>query len=93
VFFDDILIYSQDLNTHLSHLHMILLTMRRNSLYAERIKMLLWCRKGLVFRPFHLKRGDSYWSSKNTGYPELALTHILEVVEGFFGTCRLPRSF
>jgi len=31
VFFDDILIYSQDLNTHLSHLHMILLTMRRNS--------------------------------------------------------------
>jgi len=30
VFFYDILIYSQDLNTHLSHLHMILLTMLKN---------------------------------------------------------------
>jgi len=38
VFFDDILIYSKDLQHHLSHLHMVLLTMRRNSLYAKKSK-------------------------------------------------------
>nr|KYP50671.1 Retrovirus-related Pol polyprotein from transposon 297 family [Cajanus cajan] len=38
VFFDDILIYSKDLQHHLLHLHMVLLTMRRNYLYAKKSK-------------------------------------------------------
>jgi len=36
VFFGGILIYTKDSQHHLSHLHMVLLTMRRNSLYDKK---------------------------------------------------------
>lgn len=38
VYFDDILIFSNDLNSHLSHLHDVLLVLRREKLYAARHK-------------------------------------------------------
>ncbi|KAL4309574.1 hypothetical protein GQ457_01G052960 [Hibiscus cannabinus] len=38
VFFDDILIYSSGLNSHIQHLRLVLSTLRRNQLFARRSK-------------------------------------------------------
>ena len=35
VYFDDILVYSQSLESHLSHLKEVLLVLRKNSLFAN----------------------------------------------------------
>jgi len=44
VYFDDILVYSQSLESHLSHLMEVLLVLRNNNLFANVDKCTFLCR-------------------------------------------------
>ena len=51
VYFDDILIYSKDLNEHIEHLSIVLSTLREHKLYAN-LKKCLFCVDRVVFLGF-----------------------------------------
>jgi len=44
VYFDDILIYSENLHGHIDHLRFVLAILRENKLFANKEKMYLLCR-------------------------------------------------
>lgn len=44
VFFDDILIYSSTLDTHIQHLEQVFVLMQQHTLFAKRSVLLLWTR-------------------------------------------------
>jgi len=51
IYFDDILVYSQSLEFHLSHLREVLLVLRKNSLFAN-IDKCIFCVDSVVFLGF-----------------------------------------
>jgi len=51
VYFDDILVYSQSLDSHLSHLREVLLVLRKHSLFANIYKC-TFCVDSVVFLGF-----------------------------------------
>ena len=48
VYFDDILIYSKDINEHVDHLNWVLMTLRAGKLYAN-LKKYSFCMHEVVF--------------------------------------------
>jgi len=48
VYFDDILIYSNNLNEHINHLHYVLDVLRKENLYANQ-KKCSFCMSKIVF--------------------------------------------
>ena len=59
VYFDDILIYSQSLESHLSHLREVLLVLRNNNLFANRDKC-MFCVDSVVFLVFIVNKNGVY---------------------------------
>jgi len=55
VYFDDILVYSQSLDSHLSHLREVLLVLRNNSLFVNSDKF-TFCVDSVVFLGFIVKK-------------------------------------
>jgi len=55
VYFDEILVYSQSLDSHLSHLMEVLLVLRQNSLFAN-INKSTFCVDSVVFLRFIFKK-------------------------------------
>lgn len=51
VYFDDILVYSKDLNEHVEHLRSVLLVLRKEKLYAN-FQKCTFCMKTVVFLGF-----------------------------------------
>ncbi|XP_073133503.1 uncharacterized protein [Henckelia pumila] len=51
VYFDDILVYSKNLDDHVGHLRVVLITLRTENLYAN-LKKCVFCTKELVFLGF-----------------------------------------
>ena len=48
VYFDDILVYSKNLNEHINHLHCVLAILRKEKLYAN-LKKCFFCMDKIVF--------------------------------------------
>src|SRR5262249_519147 len=53
VYFDDILVYSNNQNDHVKHLHAVLNVLRENQLYAN-LKKCTFCMESIVFLGFVL---------------------------------------
>jgi len=68
VYFHDILVYSQNLDSHLSHLKVVLLVLRKNSLFAN-IDKCTFCVDNVVFLGFIVNKNGVHvvmafsWSS------------------------------
>ena len=54
-YFDDILVYSRNLDDHLGHLRQVLPTLRKNTLYAN-IEKCTFCADNIVFLGFVVGR-------------------------------------
>ena len=93
VFFYDILIYSQDLNTHISHLHMILLIMRRNSLYAKKSKFYFGVEKVEYLGHFISKEGVATDPAKIQAIQNWPLPTSLKQLRGFLELACYYRRF
>jgi len=63
VYFDDILVYSQSLESHLSHLREVLLVRRNNSLFANRDKC-TFCVDSVVFLGFIVNKNGVHVNPK-----------------------------
>ena len=59
VYFDDILVYSKSLESHLSHLMEVLIVLRNNSLFANRDKC-TFCVDSVVFLGFIVNKNGVY---------------------------------
>jgi hypothetical protein len=62
VYFDDILVYSKDLNEHINHLQCVLDVLRKEKLYAN-LKKCFFCPK-LCFLVMLLARKELRWMMK-----------------------------
>ena len=60
VFFDNILVYSHNMEAHVQPLKSILLTMRQHSLFAKKSKCSCGVLKVDYFRTLHIGRGGVY---------------------------------
>ena len=93
VFLDDILVYSKDLQHHLSHLHMVLLTMRRNSLYAKKSKCYFGVERVEYLGHFITKDGVSSDPAKIMAIKNWPIPTSLKQLRGFLGLTRYYRWF
>ncbi|KAL2320102.1 hypothetical protein Fmac_029071 [Flemingia macrophylla] len=93
VFFDDILIYCKDLQHHISHLHMVLLTMRRNSLYAKKYKCYFGVGRVEYLGHFITKDGVSTDYAKFMVVKNWPIPTSLKQFRGFLGLAGYYRRF
>ncbi|GJS00904.1 putative mitochondrial protein [Tanacetum coccineum] len=92
-FFDDILVYSQTMEEHETHLQMVLETMRKHKLYAKLSKC--------VFGTIHveylghviLKEGVSTEPNKVKAMQDWPIPTTLKQLRGFLGLTRYYRRF
>ena len=57
VYFDDILVYSKNLNEHIHHLHCVLTVLRKEKLYAN-LKKCSFCMDKVVFLGYVVVRKE-----------------------------------
>jgi len=76
VYFDDILIYSKNLNEHLDHLHNVLSVLRSEQLYVN-LKKCTFCMEKIVFLGYVVTaQGIEMDKEKVKSHPGLAYTKI-----------------
>ena len=93
VFFDDILIYSACLATHLVHLKEVLLTMRANSLLGKKSKCAFGVTKVEYLGHFIFGEGVSTDPSKVKAVQEWPSPKDVKELRSFLGLARYYRKF
>jgi len=93
VYFDDILVYSKSLESHLSHLREVLLVLRYNSLFVNRDKC-TFCVDSLVFLGFIVnKNGVHVDPEKINAIQEWPIPQNVGEVRSFHGLASFYRRF
>ena len=74
VYFDDILVYSQSLESHLSHHMVVVLVLRKSNLFAN-VDKCTFCVDSVVFLGFIVnKNWGTCWLRENQSHPRVANT-------------------
>ena len=63
VYFDDILVYSKNLDEHINHLHCVLTVLRKEKLYAN-LKKCSFCMDKVVFLGYVVSAKELRWMRK-----------------------------
>jgi hypothetical protein len=93
VFFDDILVYSKDLDTHLTHLSLTLETLRQNSLFAKLSKCKFACLEVEYLGHIVSAHGVCADPSKIKAMVEWPFPKFLKALRGFLGLTGYYRKF
>ena len=93
IFFNDILVYSSDWDSHLLHLHEVFTRLRLHQLFAKLSK----CEFGSVSLGYlgHIISGDGVAvdPDKIQTIKEWPLPHSVKTLQGFLGLCGYYRRF
>ncbi|CAA7050323.1 unnamed protein product [Microthlaspi erraticum] len=93
VYFDDILIYSKNLNDHLKHLELVLKSLRKEGLYAN-LKKCTFCTNELVFLGFVVsEQGLRVDEEKIKALKEWPTPTTIGHVRSFHGLASFYRTF
>ena len=93
VYFDDILIYSKDLNAHVEHLKLVLSTLREAQLYAN-IKKCTFCVDSVVFLGYVVSaKGIQVDEAKVKAITEWPTPTSVTEVRSFHGLASFYRRF
>ncbi|GJV76968.1 retrotransposon-related protein [Tanacetum coccineum] len=93
VFFDDILVYSPDLRSHVEHLELVLLLLRQHTLFAKKSKCVFGVKKGRVLG------SCNHWSrvatddTKIEAMKQWPIPTNLKKLRGFLGLTGYYRRF
>nr|KYP57679.1 Retrovirus-related Pol polyprotein from transposon 17.6 [Cajanus cajan] len=93
VFFDDILIYSKSFDDHVRHLQQVLLTMRKNLLFAKRSKCYFAVGKVEYLGHFISGEGVSTDPAKIEAMVHWPLPQSIKQLRGFLGLAGYYRRF
>ena len=93
VFFDDILIYSPSLASHLEHLQVTLHTLRQNTLYAKKSKCMFGVKKVDYLGHVISAQGVATDPSKITAVKEWPTPTTVKQLRGFLGLTGYYRRF
>ncbi|GAU25035.1 hypothetical protein TSUD_155090 [Trifolium subterraneum] len=93
VFFDDILVYSQSLSDHITHLELIFRTIREQNLFLNKAKCHFTTNKVEYLGHFITKEGVSTDPSKISAVSEWHLPTNLKQLRGFLGLAGYYRRF
>jgi hypothetical protein len=93
VFFDDILVYSKDLETHLIHLSLTLETLRQNSLFAKLSKCKFACLEVEYLGHIVSAQGVCADPSKIKVMVDWPFPKTLKALRGFLGLTGYYRKF
>ncbi|KAG7536936.1 Integrase catalytic core [Arabidopsis suecica] len=93
VYFDDILIYSKNLNDHLEHLELVLKSLRKEGLYAN-LKKCMFCTNRLIFLGFVVsEQGLQVDEEKIRAIQEWPTPTTIGHVRSFHGLASFYRRF
>lgn len=93
VFFDDILVYSPDLNIHQTHLSLVLQKLRENQLYVKRSKCEFDLKEVEYLSHLISKQGVSTNSKKIEPMKDWPESKIVMELRGFLGLTGYYRKF
>jgi hypothetical protein len=93
VFFDDILVYSKDLETHLTHLSLTLETLMQNSLFSKLSKCKFACLEVEYLGHIVSAQGVCADPSKIKAMVEWPFPKTLKALRGFLGLTGYYRKF
>lgn len=93
VFFDDILIYSKDLTTHLQHLELVLQVMRKNQLLAKASKCSFAVPQVEYLGHIITANGVATDPAKIKAMKEWPIPHNIKQLRGFLGLTGYYRRF
>lgn len=85
VFFDDILIYSKDLQTHVTHLNLVLQLLEDNVLFAKFNKCSFACRKVEYLGHYIIEVGISTDPRKVDAVQRWPVPSNIKQLRGFLG--------
>ncbi|MBK5591052.1 RNA-directed DNA polymerase, partial [Salmonella enterica subsp. enterica serovar Typhi] len=93
VYFDDILIYSRDMKSHIEHIRLVLIELRDNKLYAN-VKKCTFCVEEVVFLGFVVsKDGVKVDDAKVKAIHEWPTPKLASQVRSFHGLASFYRRF
>lgn len=89
VFFDDILVISKDLNTHLQHLRKVLGVLQNNHLYAKKSKCSFGCAEVGYLGHLIFGQGVRDDLKKNAAMVQWPIPTSVKALRGFFRSYRI----
>ena len=93
VYFDDILVYSKNLNEHIEHLHCVLAVLRKEKLYAN-LKKCSFCLDKVVFLGYVVSaKGIAVDEEKEKAIKEWPTPKSITEVRSFHGLASFYRRF
>ena len=93
VFFDDILVYSQSMDAHVSHLRTVLEVLMSNQLYAKQSKCVFGCTEVEYLGHFISRKGVRADSKKISSMVQWPIPNSVKALRGFLGLTRYYRKF
>ena len=93
VYFDDILVYSKNLDKHINHLHCVLVVLRKEKLYAN-LKKCSFCMHKVVFLDYIVSaKGIEMDEEKVKAIKEWPTPKSITEVRSFHGLTSFYRRF
>ena len=93
VFFDDILVYSQSMDAHVSHLRTVLEVLMSNQLYAKQSKCVFGCTEVEYLGHVISRKGVRADSKKISSMVQWPIPNSVKALRGFLGLTRYYRKF